>query len=289
MPPYLAFFLDGRSFITGNLLMVVGLGLFMVEGNRRWPALTGRVLCLIGIVLVGVSAIPVWPWLYALWGMLAVAGLAVPLLPRRFEQLRTSVLLAAMIGIACFLVFELPSWQAPKLSLPADLQIHVIGDSLSAGIGKEKPWPARLSIPGNHPVTNAAIAGATTATAMRQAEALPAEPSLVLLEIGGNDLLYGTSADDFGRDLDALLTRLKKDNRIVIIFELPLPPGSNGYGLQQRRLADKHGCLLIPRYYLARILCFPGNTCDGLHLSNQGHQMLADSVARIFDAKRGNP
>jgi acyl-CoA thioesterase-1 len=285
MPPYLAFFLDGSSFIAGNLLVIVSLGLLLFPNRWRWQKLAGRLLCLIGVVLVLASAMPLHPALYLLWGLLVVAGQGADWVSKRLSLDRTSLLLAAVVGALFFTLVDLHNWQTPRMSLPDDLPIHVVGDSLSAGIGNEKPWPARLNLSGNHPVRNAAFAGATAATAMRQAEALPEELSLVLLEIGGNDLLNGTSADEFGRDLDALLTRLRLDNRLVVMFELPLPPGCNGYGRQQRRLADKHGCLLIPRFLLAQLLSMPGCTCDGLHLSDKGHQVLADYVTRFLGSQ----
>ncbi len=286
MPTYLAFFLDGRSFIAGNLLGVLGLGLSLLPQQRRWLPLAGRGLCLVGLVLVLASAMPLPPWLYVLWGILVAAGLGASWLAPRLRLDRVAVTLTAMVGTIFFMLVDFPNWQIPGVNLPIDLPIHVVGDSLSAGIGNESPWCARLKLDGHHPVRNAAVAGATAATAMRQAESLPAEASLVMLEIGGNDLLNGTSSADFGRDLDALLTRLKNDNRMIVMFELPLPPGYNGYGLQQRRLAKQHECLLIPRLLLAQILCTPDCTCDGLHLSPKGHQMLADAVARILGDRR---
>lgn len=66
------------------------------------------------------------------------------------------------------------------------------------------------------------------------------------------------------------------------MFELPLPPLFNGYGYAQRALAAKHKVALIPRRLLASVLFSPDATLDSIHLSDQGHQRLAESVAEIL-------
>ena len=63
------------------------------------------------------------------------------------------------------------------------------------------------------------------------------------------------------------------------MFELPLLPGRWAYGAAQRRIASRHGIVLIPRRVLAGILLDPANTSDGLHLTQQGHEKLAGAVA----------
>jgi lysophospholipase L1-like esterase len=47
-------------------------------------------------------------------------------------------------------------------------------------------------------------------------------------------------------------------------------------------LAKEHGVILIPKRFLARVLGMPGATTDGLHLSNTGHVLLAETVAGLF-------
>ena len=53
---------------------------------------------------------------------------------------------------------------------------------------------------------------------------------LVLIEIGGNDLLMGVSSSEYGRALDALLSKVAAPNRTVVMFELPLLPNKIAYG-----------------------------------------------------------
>jgi acyl-CoA thioesterase-1 len=100
----------------------------------------------------------------------------------------------------------------------------------------------------------------------------------VVLEVGGNDIIGHASADQFGRDLDALAIEIRGPGRQVVMLELPLFPFDNAYGLQQRRIASKYGFTLIPRRYFAKVLSLPGATIDGIHLSATGQHAMAEMV-----------
>jgi acyl-CoA thioesterase-1 len=104
------------------------------------------------------------------------------------------------------------------------------------------------------------------------------EDGVVLLEIGGNDLLGSTSDEEFAVGLESLLQTVCRPGLQVVMFELPLPPFRNAYGRIQRRLAGQYGVALIPKRVLADIITQPGATLDSIHLSPLGHQHLADLV-----------
>jgi lysophospholipase L1-like esterase len=66
------------------------------------------------------------------------------------------------------------------------------------------------------------------------------------------------------------------------MFELPLPPFRADCGRAQRRLAAQYGAVLIPRRFFARVLAEPENTVDGIHLSRQGHERMAEMMASLL-------
>jgi acyl-CoA thioesterase-1 len=117
-------------------------------------------------------------------------------------------------------------------------------------------------------------------SALRQAEDVEQGPALVLIEIGGNDVLGETSQHRFAADLDALLSRLRRPGHHLVMLELPLPPFYNGYGRTQRRLAKKHGVVLIPRREFAGVIFAADATSDGLHLSERGQRLMANMLWR---------
>ena len=86
-----------------------------------------------------------------------------------------------------------------------------------AGCGKnpESPAPAGSPTP-----------GATAKSALKNCRDMPAQGGVVLVEIGGNDLLGGTPSPLFASDLDRLLAKVCQPGRTVLMFELPLPPNA---------------------------------------------------------------
>jgi acyl-CoA thioesterase I len=151
---------------------------------------------------------------------------------------------------------------------------------VTAGLGDQKTrtWPGLLAREHSIDVHDLSQMGGTVASALRRLDKEPPGDGIVLLEIGGNDLLGPTSAADFDDRLDALLAQVCRNGRTVLMFELPLPPFCNDFGLTQRRLAAKHGVRLIPRRILVSVLTAADATVDSIHLTQSGHQAMADRV-----------
>src|SRR5262249_49500363 len=124
-------------------------------------------------------------------------------------------------------------------------------------------------------------------------EGLPKEDNdnaCVLLEIGGNDLLGETPAEQFGQDLEALLIAARGDlarPRRMIMLELPVPPGQWAFAAKQRQLAAKFNVLLVPKRLLAAVILNSDSVLDGLHLSPAGHERMAQLLAPWLGQPQG--
>ena len=152
-------------------------------------------------------------------------------------------------------------------------------------IGADPPgrnWPDLLGDLAQIKVRNMSAGGATVASWLGQARLINQDDTLVIIEVGGNDLLGGTSIAKFREDLQTMLDSVCSPHRHIVMIELPLPPFYNGFGMVQRDLAKSHGVTLIPKRYLARIICRSGATVDGLHLSNTGHTLLAHAIFEML-------
>jgi acyl-CoA thioesterase-1 len=216
----------------------------------------------------------------------SLAWLAAERLQRKaLEQwqvrLRIAVVALWLAGAAA----EAPYHFTPTIKTRGHPTVYLFGDSVSAGMGEaaSQTWPHLLAESRSIDVRNYSQMGATVRTALRKAEAASLGEGIVLLEIGGNDLLGHTSPRDFERDLDALLTRLGGPGRVVVMFELPLPPLANEFGRVQRRLADKHEVQLIPKRVFLRVLTAGQGTVDSIHLSRQGHELMAEKVWQFIE------
>lgn len=275
---------SGLAFFAGAGLVLLAVGLLpRVEG---WQASGASILAILGLAVAALSAAPLSYWFFGIAAVITLTWLA---LERRKNVHPTALRWATAAIWLGGMALELPYQFALRLVPAGNPTLYIIGDSVTAGVdaGEGPTWPRRL--PQQVQVSDYSRVGATAASALKNCQDLPTGGGLVLVEIGGNDLLGGTPAAKFNGDLDRLLTHVCRPDRIVMMFELPLPPLSNEYGRIQRRLAAQHGVRLIPKQVLMGVLSGSGATLDSVHLSSAGHQQMAERVWSIigpaYDAK----
>ena len=160
----------------------------------------------------------------------------------------------------------------------------MLGDSLSAGIGSTvRCWPRVLGETTSLRVVNLAQPGARVEDAIRQAQGIVGSNAVVIVEIGGNDLLaFGEDAEKFAVQLDRLVALLRANRHQVLLMELPLFSFQNRYGRAQRAIAAQYHVALLPKRYLTQVLGIRQGTIDGLHLSQAGHGALAHIMADVM-------
>lgn len=234
------------------------------------------------IVLI-VMASPPFPWIVdAAFGVTFLSWFIVwnkvpdqPLI----KKMRVATMALILLVLLTLSVAEFPHRRIPVLAGQASDHLVVIGDSISSGIAAtEPPWPVVLNRLTGIAVRNLSRPGATVADGLAMAQGVSANDRLILIELGGNDLIAGESSDLFARGLDALLARLKAPGRMVVMFELPLLPDRTAYGRIQRTLSSRYGVWLIPKRYLASVLAGRDATSDGLHLTHVGATRMAAVV-----------
>ena len=141
---------------------------------------------------------------------------------------------------------------------------HVLafGDSLFAGynVAQDESYPARLQAALrargiNATVTNAGVSGDTSAAGRQRLgftlDAQDPKPDLVILELGGNDLLRGLSPEETRENFVAMLDDLKQRDIPVLLMGMRAPPN---YGPEYQQafdalypaLAKQYGAALIP-------------------------------------------
>lgn len=122
--------------------------------------------------------------------------------------------------------------QADNDQVKTDPTILVLGDSLSAGYGMEvdQSWTTllqqRLADQGyEHRVVNASISGDTTESgATRIAAALVEfQPSLLILELGGNDGLRGLAMPKMKQNLEKIVAEARAAGAAVVMLGIRIP------------------------------------------------------------------
>jgi acyl-CoA thioesterase-1 len=136
----------------------------------------------------------------------------------------------------------------------------VLGDSVSAGYGLSpgQGWvsllKARLAeerYP--HRVVNASISGDTTAGGLARLPAVLKEykPTIVVVELGGNDALRGQPLAQTRTNLEAIVARAKKAGAKVLLVGMRLPPNYGGRYVREfddlyRQVANDHKLAFVP-------------------------------------------
>ncbi|QDU40757.1 Esterase TesA precursor [Maioricimonas rarisocia] len=263
---------SGDAFFSGGCLVVAGLAgpLSSTPVVRRGSLLA----VVIGLVLVAASSTPLPYWCYGLLASTMLLWLVALRVPRWQKK---AVGAAAVAWLAAMAV-EVPYHVAPKLKPVSARAMTVVGDSVTAGIGSDQDfptWPEILRREENVHIQDLSRMGETTASALKRLREHPVEHPLVVVEIGGNDLLGSTGTAKFARDLDALLQAVCAADRQVIMFELPLPPLHHEWGRIQRDAARKYDVKLLPRREFLSVLAGGGATLDSIHLSEAGQQAMS--------------
>ncbi len=279
------FFGSGLAFFVGNGLVLLGLLLTTARQRPRLCRL-GPLTAIVGMILIALSATPLPYWFYALFGVTMVFWLIAQSLRLKISHIRVGLVrIAAAIVSLAGVAMELPYCLTPTVAVRGTPALWIIGDSVTAGVGmddsKTEKWPRILVKQHDMVVHDYSQIGATVGTALKRLENEPLGDGIVLLEIGGNDLLGTTKVADFEERLDRLLAVVCQPGRTVVMFELPLPPFCNDYGEVQRRLAAHHGVTLIPKRFFVEVLTAGDATLDGVHLTQRGHQLMADTVWRL--------
>jgi acyl-CoA thioesterase I len=279
------YFASGESLYTGAALLAAAI---VFSPYLRHPLLLRlRSLATWVALALIVMACPPFPWIVDLIFFATFAVWLVTANRNTQKQSKTRIRVAATVSLLALLVVlpasEVLHRRKPMIvGFPSD-HLVVIGDSISAGIDPRTPaWPSVLQQETRVPAKNLAQPGAQVRDGLSMAEQVKPDDRVVLIEIGGNDLLGETSSEEFGRGLDSILLKLATPGRTVVMFELPLLPNKIAYGKIQRRLAAKYGVWLIPKRCLVDVLGGRDATTDGLHLTPAGARSMASLVAEML-------
>lgn len=108
--------------------------------------------------------------------------------------------------------------------------ILVFGDSLSAGYGltREQGWVSLLQkeLAPTHTVINASVSGETTAGGVARLPMVIArvKPTIVVLELGGNDGLQGLPLNAMRSNLAKMIELCQKAGARLLLVGIALPP-----------------------------------------------------------------
>jgi len=173
--------------------------------------------------------------------------------------------------------------------------IVCFGDSITAGRGA----PAGHSYPDylqklldsrgyHYRVLNMGISGDTTKDAVsRLPNVLAAHPDLVVVELGGNDMLRGLPITATRANLDRVISTLQRAHIQVALAGITLPPNYGADYIQAIKqtyadAAKKYRVPLLPFIY-NHVYDVPGAIQpDGVHATAKGNALVAKNVFTLI-------
>ena len=279
MNPIVFHVASGHAFFTGIALVIGGLRSFQRMARLFFRRLT-VITFVAGVIAIAIASTAISYWYYAVAACTTFVWITSYFhVSWRPWTARAMIVVWTVAGL-----LEIRYHITPSLRPIADRTVTVIGDSVTAGVGgneTSETWPAILAREHNLEVQDISHVGETAASAYKRASSQQILGAVVVVEIGGNDILGSTTPSQFAVDLDALLGYVAVSDRQVIMLELPLPPFYLEYGRIQRAVAARHNVRLIPKRLFLSIIADRESTLDTIHLTQTGHQRMADAVWRL--------
>jgi acyl-CoA thioesterase-1 len=203
----------------------------------------------------------------------------------------------AFFGIALGLCVFLPALCAQP-ARPATKTILFLGDSLTAGLGVQKPeaFPALIAekiraagLPFS--VEDAGLSGDTSAGGLRRIDWLLQRPvDVLVLELGANDGLRGQELKSLKANLQAIIDKTKAKNPQVkiVVAGMQVPPNlgpeyARGFERLFAELAKENNAGLIPFLLEGVGGNRELNQQDLIHPSAAGHRIIAELVWRTLE------
>jgi acyl-CoA thioesterase I len=190
---------------------------------------------------------------------------------------------------------------APAVENQKVSKIVAFGNSLTAGLGLEAQdtYPAQLQklleADGyKYEVVNAGISGDTSSGGLRRLDwTIDDDVKIVVLELGGNDILRGQPMDLTIKNLSQIIEQLRARKIDVVLAGIEAPTNSGPEYRQQvheayQTLAQKYQLPFIP-FLLVDLIGKDGTIQpDGTHPTAKGARIVAQTVYAKVKPLLGN-
>ncbi len=169
--------------------------------------------------------------------------------------------------------------------ISANTKIIAFGDSLVAGVGATSgnDFVSVLSRRIGAPIINSGISGDTTADALARVDrdVVNQNPSIVIVFLGGNDIIQRLPMDQQFSNLRTIIQRIQNGGAKVIVVGIHNDIFGVDYEAGYRNVASETGAAYVPNA-LPGILGNSQLSSDAVHPNDQGYQIVSDRVFPVL-------
>ena len=192
------------------------------------------------------------------------------------------IIAAAIIFVLTSIIFIFPK---QKNTASGEKPIVFFGNSITAGqgAGADEDFPSLIGKALNVPIVNAGVSGSTTRDALLRInkDVLSKNPSIVVIELGGNDLLEHVDIEVSRRNFDLILSKIKPTGAKIVILGVKFFLFSKKYEIDLRDLAKKYDAVYVPDI-LEGVISDQSLKFDDLHPNAKGYQKIAEKLTSII-------
>jgi len=204
----------------------------------------------------------------------------------RSERLRWHQLVRRLPALVLLVMLGACSDKTPKLPKLASADVIVaFGDSLTYGTGaaEHESYPAVLAQLIGHEVIRSGVPGEVTAQGLQRLPEVIDEyrPRLMIVCLGGNDMLRRSSMAEIRTNLRAIVKTIKDRGIAVVLIGVPQPAllssAPEFYAELAREFAIPYdGEILKTVLYAAEM------KADPIHPNARGYRRMAEAVAALL-------
>lgn len=194
---------------------------------------------------------------------------------------------ATLLLIAALVLLAACGKEDRQDAIPPGSAVLALGDSLTEGVGvkTEEAWPDLLAGKTGWIVSNGGVSGNTSEAALKRLPHLLEEhtPVLVLVTLGGNDMLRHIPQQETIANLEQIIALVRAGGAKPVLLATPQPSlaGAVFQNLSApdfyRSLAEAQQVPLIEDA-MADVLSDPQFKVDQLHPNAAGHALLAEKI-----------
>ena len=193
-------------------------------------------------------------------------------------------LLAAIAAAGAWFWFSWSNPSGPARPTAGD-RIIAFGDSLVQGIGASpgRDLVSVLERRLNISIENAGRSGDTTRGALARLDraVLSRRPRVVLVLLGGNDLLRRLPRAEMFDNLETIVTRIRARGAAVILASVEVGFVTSADSGTYEALAARTSAALVPDI-LGGIWGRQNLMSDGIHPNDRGYEVMADRIAPVL-------